>query len=371
MTIKDIAKIAGVSIGTVDRVLHNRGRVAESTRKNVLKIVEESKYSTNYFASNLANSRKFYKISVIVPQEDQDSGYWSLVVSAIRLLYDEFKSYNISIDIHFFDRFSGESFKLVYEERNCSDADALFIAPVISKMAQRCFKETPCKKVYAFFDSDIPSLDQLFFIGQDSFSGGVLGGKMLHLLVGDSGAVGVTRMLPDGNHINDRVAGFFHYFKDFPDIKVYEFEVDYSDDGRNIESVCENILVPAKNIKGLFVSNANTHNFAKIINREESNIESSRSKGQGRCSGFLKKRELVNSTFGIKASNRMSIVGYDLVLENRKCLKSGDIDFLISQNPRVQVVEGLRMLYRRLILKESCPAKRVVSLDLVTKENME
>lgn len=370
MTIKDIAKIAGVSIGTVDRVLHNRGRVAESTRRSVLKIVEESKYSTNYFASNLANSKKFYKISVIVPKEDQDSGYWSLVVSSIRSLYEEFKSYNISIDIHFFDRLSSESFKRVYDKQNSSDADALFIAPVISKAAQRCFRDNPCKKVYAFFDSNIPSLGQLFFIGQDSFRGGVLGGKMLHLLVGDSGAVGVTRMLPEGNHINDRVAGFFYYFKDFPDIKVYEFEVDYSDDDRDIESVCENILEPAKNIKGLFVSNANTHNFAKIINREESNLESCSLKSKDRSGGFLKKREIINSAFGIKPSNRISIVGYDLVLENKKCLKSGDIDFLISQNPSVQVIEGLRMLYRRLILKESCPKERVVSLDLVTKENI-
>jgi len=370
MTIKEIAKIAGVSIGTVDRVLHNRGRVAELTRKNVLKVIEESEYSANYFASNLANSKKFYKISVIIPQENQDSGYWSLVVSSIKSLYEEFKSYNISIDIHFFDRFFVESFKRVYDEQNSSDADALFIAPVISKVAQRCFNENPCRKIYAFFDSNIPSLDQFFFIGQDSFRGGVLGGKMLHLLVGNSGAVGVTRMLPEGNHINDRVAGFFHYFKDFPDIDVYEFEVDYSDNDKNIESVCENILEPAKNIKGLFVSNANTHNFAKIINRGEFNLESYSSKSKVGCSIFLKKKEIVNSAFGINSSNRMGIVGYDLVLENRKCLKSGDIDFLISQNPRVQVVEGLRLLYRWLILKESCPKERVVSLDLITKENM-
>lgn len=31
--IVDIAKMAGVSVGTVDRVIHNRGRVSEENRK--------------------------------------------------------------------------------------------------------------------------------------------------------------------------------------------------------------------------------------------------------------------------------------------------------------------------------------------------
>ena len=33
--IKDIARLAGVSIGTVDRVLHERGEVSEKTRLKV------------------------------------------------------------------------------------------------------------------------------------------------------------------------------------------------------------------------------------------------------------------------------------------------------------------------------------------------
>lgn len=36
LTIRDIAKLAGVSRGTVDRVLHNRGRVDPEDRKSVV-----------------------------------------------------------------------------------------------------------------------------------------------------------------------------------------------------------------------------------------------------------------------------------------------------------------------------------------------
>ena len=39
--IKDIAEIASVSIGTVDRVIHNRGEVSEVTREKILKLLQE------------------------------------------------------------------------------------------------------------------------------------------------------------------------------------------------------------------------------------------------------------------------------------------------------------------------------------------
>ena len=48
--IKDIARLAGVSIGTVDRVLHERGEVAEKTREKVKQILKETNYSPNVMA---------------------------------------------------------------------------------------------------------------------------------------------------------------------------------------------------------------------------------------------------------------------------------------------------------------------------------
>ena len=40
-TIKDIARMAGVSAGTVDRVLHNRGDVSPKSKAKVQKVLDE------------------------------------------------------------------------------------------------------------------------------------------------------------------------------------------------------------------------------------------------------------------------------------------------------------------------------------------
>ena len=66
MTIAEIAKLAGVSIGTVDRVLHNRGRVAPKTVETIMAIIDEYGYQPNAFARNLKLS-KTYTVGVLPP----------------------------------------------------------------------------------------------------------------------------------------------------------------------------------------------------------------------------------------------------------------------------------------------------------------
>ena len=53
---RDIAKALGISIGTVDRALHNRGRIDKSTQRKVLKTAETMGYRPNLAASVLASA---------------------------------------------------------------------------------------------------------------------------------------------------------------------------------------------------------------------------------------------------------------------------------------------------------------------------
>ncbi|MFW5657196.1 MAG: LacI family DNA-binding transcriptional regulator, partial [Bacteroidota bacterium] len=64
--IKDIAQLAGVSIGTVDRVIHNRGEVSEKTREKILNIVKEMNFEPDILASTLA-SKKTFRFAVLFP----------------------------------------------------------------------------------------------------------------------------------------------------------------------------------------------------------------------------------------------------------------------------------------------------------------
>ena len=53
INIKDIAKIAGVGVSTVSRVINNHPDVKEQTRERVLDIIRENNYIPNNSARNL------------------------------------------------------------------------------------------------------------------------------------------------------------------------------------------------------------------------------------------------------------------------------------------------------------------------------
>ena len=55
-----IAELANISPGTVDRIIHKRGQVAQETVDKVNAIIEEFGYKRNILASNLALNKKFH-----------------------------------------------------------------------------------------------------------------------------------------------------------------------------------------------------------------------------------------------------------------------------------------------------------------------
>ncbi|MFA6751968.1 MAG: LacI family DNA-binding transcriptional regulator, partial [Fermentimonas sp.] len=94
--IKDIAKMAGVSAGTVDRVLHNRGNVSDEARKAVEKVIEEVDYKPNMHVSSISLKRR-YKIAVTTPQFSSGA-YWESIHNGIRHALEEYE--NIKVEYH-------------------------------------------------------------------------------------------------------------------------------------------------------------------------------------------------------------------------------------------------------------------------------
>lgn len=56
-TIKDIAKMAGVSTATVSRVINNHSDVSEETKKKIIKIMDENNYRPNTIARSLTTNK--------------------------------------------------------------------------------------------------------------------------------------------------------------------------------------------------------------------------------------------------------------------------------------------------------------------------
>lgn len=67
--IHQIAELANVSIGTVDRALHGRNGIRESTRHRILQIAAQIGYTPNLAARALSASRSGVRVGVCIPRE--------------------------------------------------------------------------------------------------------------------------------------------------------------------------------------------------------------------------------------------------------------------------------------------------------------
>jgi len=67
--IREIAGLAGVSIGTVDRALHGRARINEETRERILTIAKNVGYTPNLAARALSVAKSTTRIGVCIQRE--------------------------------------------------------------------------------------------------------------------------------------------------------------------------------------------------------------------------------------------------------------------------------------------------------------
>ena len=81
--LKDIAAKAGVSVGTVDRVLHKRPNVSKLAKEKVEKILNEINYQPNVYASVLAYN-KTYTFYCVLPKHTSEAYWEEIELGAIK-----------------------------------------------------------------------------------------------------------------------------------------------------------------------------------------------------------------------------------------------------------------------------------------------
>ncbi|RJE72862.1 hypothetical protein BGP76_02620 [Reichenbachiella sp. MSK19-1] len=335
ITIKEIARQAGVSVGTVDRVLHKRGEVAEATKDLVLKIAKEGNYTTNVFARNL-KLNKVYQIAVILPL---DNDYWKTQRQGIEQSAEEYESLGMVLKFYPFDRSNQGSFLTKAAMAIDGEPDAVILAPLMEEEATDICGRLKSKAIpFVFVDSNLEEVAPLAFIGQDSVQSGYLAARLLNYGYGeghDAWILKYTDFDSLNKTIDERIDGFRQYYVDqgWNAGRIHEINVE------NQAKLTEVL----NSIKGegmhLFVPNSRSYQIVSMI--DESNL-----------------------------ARKKRIVGYDLVKENIAPLENGHVDFIIDQNPNLQGNLSVQVLYKQLIANAPIKQYQYMPLEVVSKENL-
>lgn len=338
--IKDIALKAQVSVGTVDRVLHNRGRVSEDALKKVLAVLEEIDYKPNLIARTLG-SNKTYNLALVVPDPSQDP-YWEAPIEGILQAEVEWARYGFRTERFIFNQHDSHSFERATDSALQSVPDGILIAPLFYRESLPFFKRFEEHKIpFALFNTNIHEAKPLSFIGQDLYKSGRTAGELMSLGQEDSGTFAIVHIYEDiqnSVHIVEKEKGFTDYLKErnkeFKTITISLSDPLQHSFRDQIASLCN-----TQNLKGIFVSTSKAFSVAAHLKE-------------------------------IKQKN-IRLIGYDLIPENLTYLRSGEITFLINQNPKRQAFLGFRCLANHLLFKKEVQSIDLLPLEIITAENLQ
>lgn len=340
--IKDIARLADVSVGTVDRVLHGRTGVSEASRQRVEEILKELDYHPNMYASALASNKK-YLFVCLLPQH-QKGEYWPAVEKGIYEAVENYSDFHISVKIFYYDPYDYKSFLDAGNKILEENPDGVMFAPTTPEYSKKFIDKLKALTIpYIYIDSNIPDSPSLAFFGQHSKHSGYFAARMLMMIAENKKEVVIFRKINDGivgsNQQENREIGFKQYMEEhYPDCKILELNLHAKKPEQDNKMLDEFFQKHPELTCGI------TFNSKVYVVGE-----------------YLQNRNI----------NNFGLVGYDLLERNVASLKAGYVTFLIAQQPEIQGYNGIKAFCDHLIFKKDITHINYMPIDLITKETID
>lgn len=195
--IKDIAERAGVSVGTVDRVLHNRPNVSAASLAKVNNVLKELNYEPNMYASALAYNRSF-TFYCLMPRHASEA-YWDEVEDGMVEAVEFRRDFQIDVKFIHYSRLDAQSFEDAASDCMLLNPDGVILVPPARELAKAFADKLHATGVpLVLLDSYMADLQPLAFFGQDSFQSGYFAAKILMLIAGGDPAIMLMKQGREG-----------------------------------------------------------------------------------------------------------------------------------------------------------------------------
>ena len=337
LTLKDIAREAGVSLATVDRVLHNRPGVRPDTVRRVKETIARNAFQPHVAAAELARGRA-RRFAFVMPsgpnpfmqQIEAYLGEMSAWLSARRLNVEM-----VATDV--FD----PSVLAASLEALSEDYDGVAVVALDHPGVRAAIDDlvdTGTKVVTLV--SDVPSSRRHHYVGIDNIAAGRTAGALVGRLAGQrSGKVAIVAGSQGLRDHAERIFGFNQVMaSEFPDLAVLPVLEGRDEDGRS-EQLLAQLFGRHADIVGLYNVGAGTQGVANALS------EAGREK-------------------------QVVFVAHDVTVLTRRLLLQGVMDAAISQNPGHEARAAVRVL---LALARGEPILREqekIRIDIVMRDNL-
>lgn len=313
-TIQMVADMAGVSRGTVDRVLNNRPHVNGEVRKRVLEAIRKTGYVPARISYQQLMGAAFRPLSLGVLLPNMEGQFYTEVSQGIQRACAELEDSNVRVLLRRCETSLPQEAVRLLEEMLEEGVEGLAVCAVndpsieerISDLAEAGI---PC----ITFNSDLPGSRRLCFVGQNIRRSGRVAAGLLHKCLPPESTVLATvgNLKFDGHR--QRLDGFRDRMRElgFPEERILVRETfnDYETTFHMVRFAIEE----NPNLRGVYMANLNVSGCAAAI-------ESAGKKG------------------------KIRVVCHDINESVRQLILNGSVDFTIPQNLTQQGYAPLMLL---------------------------
>jgi LacI family transcriptional regulator len=340
-TRRESAQLAGVSRGTVDRVLNKRGSVDPEKERKIHEIAKALNYSPNLAGKTLAVRKKQLRFGYILFGSTASNPFFLDVVRGIERRAEELKDFGVSVDIRYVEQGNAEAQAELIGELAASGIAGLAITPINHPTVAASLRELGESGMpVVTVNSDLPDCCRLAYVGSDYFKSGETAAGVMNLVCAGKAKVGVVSGSPLVLCHSERVAGFTRRIgAAYPGIKIAAACANNDDD---IQSylVTRKMLEENPQLDALFLTAAGVSGACRAV-----------------------------ADLGLKG--KIAVVSYDVTAASRPLIQSGEIAAVITQEPYEQGSKPLDILLDIAGMGIS-PEKELhyTGLGIVIKENI-
>lgn len=206
-TVKSIAKKADVSIGTVDRVLHNRPYVKAEVRSRVLAAMQELNYHPNHMASALATNTTPRRFVLIFPESE--SYIRQGLESGVNRFREDRVDYNLLLETWEYVRSRPEDCLDLLDQLLENRPHGVAICAADIPAARERLDALAAQRIpVVTINSDLPGAKRLCFVGEDAHRAGRLAGDLAAKFCRPGDSILVTYAGPAYEQHKARADGF-------------------------------------------------------------------------------------------------------------------------------------------------------------------
>ncbi len=344
VTISDVAKAAGVTNGTVDRVLHERGEVSKKTKEKVLRVIGELGYQPNVYASMLAKN-KSHRVAVLLPKY-RAGEFWELAHIGVEKAREYAGRFSVNVEECLYDQYDVDSFLSECRRVREEGYSGAIIAPMFLGATRAAAVEMEEADIpYVIVNTSVSGIyGHLAYFGQPIYDSGAFCADMLMSgsSEGNRDTVHLVRIERDVKGLSDpsqeRRRGFMDYLSaHFPGTEVRNVVINPNNQEETFAAL-DSAFSDAKGCPNVVTLNSRIFLVAD----------------------YLRER-------GLKGWN---VIGYDVLERNMSALKDGYVKYLIAQHSDRDAQEAVTALTDFLVLgKRPLHPDNFSSIDLLSRYN--